>query len=79
MFYVYILRSQKDPAHFYTGFTKDLKRRLAEHNRSEGHYASTHAPWNLQWYSAFEDETRAHNFETYLKSGSGREFAKRHL
>ncbi len=37
------------------------------------------APWELACYFAFSDHGKADKFETYLKSGSGRAFAKRHL
>ena len=30
MFYVYLLRSQSSPERVYTGFTEDLRQRLAE-------------------------------------------------
>ena len=79
MCYVYILQSEKDPARFYTGFTTDLKRRVAEHNRAAQGYTRQHAPWTLCWYCAFRDEAKARMFEVYLKSGSGRAFIHRHL
>lgn len=31
-FYVYILRSEANPPHFYTGFTEDFDSRLKHHN-----------------------------------------------
>ena len=31
MYYVYVLLSQKD-GRFYTGFTKDLRKRFSDHN-----------------------------------------------
>ena len=79
MYYVYLLQSEKEPARFYTGFTNDLKRRLAEHNKPSQGYSKAYAPWGLAWYCAFHDEGRARQFETYLKSGSGRAFIHRHL
>jgi len=33
----------------------------------------------LKTYVAFSDDAKAFAFEKYLKSGSGRVFAKRHL
>jgi hypothetical protein len=36
-------------------------------------------PWKLECYFAFGCETLARDFEKYLKSGSGRAFAKRHF
>jgi len=36
-------------------------------------------PWELVWYCAFPDKYRALEFEKYLKSHSGRAFAKKRL
>lgn len=79
MHYVYLLQSQSHPAHRYTGQTSDLKSRLQKHN--EGGVPSTkdHRPWSLVTYLAFQTEPQARSFESYLKSGSGRAFANRHL
>lgn len=79
MFYTYILRSIDAPDRHYIGHTADLKVRLKEHNAGKCKHTSKYAPWTLQCYFAFESESLARNFETYLKSGSGRAFAKRHF
>ena len=78
MTYVYILESL-DSAHFYIGITSDLKARLAKHNAGEVPHTSKYRPWRLKTYVAFSDEARAIAFEKYLKSGSGRAFAKKRL
>jgi putative endonuclease len=36
-------------------------------------------PWKLVTSIAFTNEIKAMEFEQYLKSGSGRAFAKKHL
>jgi predicted GIY-YIG superfamily endonuclease len=79
MFYTYILESQNHPGHHYTGHTADLKARLAEHNRGKCPHTAKHAPWRIKCYFAFQSEALARNFERYLKTGSGRAFAKRHF
>ena len=79
MKYVYILQSLSDPGHFYTGITDDLKARLSKHNAGEVPHTSKYAPLAINTYVAFTDEKRATAFEKYLKSGSGRAFAKKHL
>ena len=78
MVYVYILESC-DGAHFYIGITKDLRQRLAKHNAGEVPHTSKYRPWRLKTYIAFSDERQAFAFERYLKSGSGRAFAKKRL
>lgn len=79
MFYTYILRSIDDSDRHYIGHTADLKGRLKEHNSGKCKHTSKYAPWMLQCYFAFKSESLARNFERYLKSGSGRAFAKRHF
>jgi putative endonuclease len=78
MKYVYILESL-DSEHFYIGVTDDLRARLAKHNAGEVPHTSKYAPWQIRTYIAFNDEQRAFAFERYLKSGSGRAFAKKHF
>ena len=79
MKYVYILQCIADPDRHYTGITDDLKVRLAKHNAGEVPHTSKYKPWRVSTYIAFTDETRAFEFEKYLKSGSGRAFAKKRL
>jgi len=77
--YVYILQSLADPQHFYTGITDDLNARLAKHNSGSVPHTAKFGPWRVKTYVAFSDEARAVAFEKYLKSGSGRAFAKLRL
>jgi putative endonuclease len=77
--YVYILQSELDPARFYTGATEDLKARLVKHNAGEVPHTSKFKPWRIKTYFAFADKPSAFAFEQYLKSGSGRAFAKKHF
>ena len=79
MYYVYILQCVKDVSRFYTGVTDDLKRRFHEHNAKKVPHTSQYAPWKIKTYVAFSDERRAKDFERYLKTQSGRVFAKKRL
>jgi len=74
--YVYILESLAVAEHFYTGITEDLDARLLKHNSGAVSHTSKFRPWRIKTYIAFADEARAIAFEKYLKSGSGRAFAK---
>ena len=78
MKYVYILESL-DTQHFYTGLTEDLRTRLAAHNAGQVPHTSKYKPWRLKTYVVFSDEQQAIAFEKYLKSASGRAFAKKRL
>lgn len=79
MHYVYILRSKSDPDRYYVGLTSDLRARLKRHNAGEVPHTSKFTPWELKTYIAFSDEQQAIAFEKYLKSASGRAFAKKRL
>jgi putative endonuclease len=78
MKYVYILQSLSGE-HFYTGLTDNLDARLSKHNSGAVTHTSKLRPWRIQSYVAFANETHAIEFEKYLKSGSGRAFAKARL
>ena len=78
-YYVYILRSEAAPERHYIGMTSDLTQRLAAHNSGKVTHNSKFKPWTIETAVAFCDETKAAAFERYLKSGSGREFARRHF
>jgi predicted GIY-YIG superfamily endonuclease len=77
--YVYILQSLVTGEHFYIGLTDDLDARLLKHNAGAVTHTSKFRPWRIKSYIAFADEARAVAFEKYLKSGSGRAFAKARL
>ncbi|MFN2477431.1 MAG: GIY-YIG nuclease family protein [Chthoniobacterales bacterium] len=79
MHYVYLLQSEVDARQRYVGSTKDLKLRLKQHNAGESPHTAKSKPWKLHAYFGFVDERLAAEFEQYLKSGSGREFARRHF
>ncbi|MGH9698113.1 MAG: GIY-YIG nuclease family protein [Candidatus Acidiferrales bacterium] len=79
MKYVYILQSVAATDRFYTGITDDLRARLMSHNSGAVTHTSKYRPWRIKTYVAFADEKRALAFEKYLKSGSGRAFAKKRL
>ena len=77
--YVYILRSDAHPNSYYTGLTDDLQDRLARHNRGDVPHTSKHRPWSIKSAVAFRDREKAAAFERYLKTASGRAFAKKRL
>jgi predicted GIY-YIG superfamily endonuclease len=79
MKYVYILQSVDFPAETYIGLTDDLRQRLAAHNAGQAKHTSKFKPWRLETYVAFSDDQKAVDFERYLKSSSGRAFAKKRL
>jgi predicted GIY-YIG superfamily endonuclease len=56
-----------------------LSARLKAHNAGQVPYTSKYRPWKIKTAIAFVDRERALDFETYLKTPSGRSFAKKRL
>ena len=79
MKYVYLLESIENPDQSYVGLTDDLKARFEVHNAGGSPHTSKYKPWRLVTYLAFSDDAKAVAFERYLKSASGRAFAKKRL
>lgn len=79
MKFVYIIQSTSSPEHFYTGITDSIDNRLAEHNQGKLPNTARYKPWKMKTFIAFNDEKQAFLFEKYLKSASGRAFAKKRL
>ncbi len=77
MFYVYIIKD-KNTNKFYTGFSKDLKTRLKSHTEKTVK-TTKNGNYELIFYSAFQDKSKALSFEKYLKQGSGYAFARKRL
>ncbi len=78
MHYVYLIKSSKFDE-IYIGFTANVRNRVKEHNTGKVSYTEKYKPWNLVTYIAFSDKEKAHAFEKYLKSHSGRAFANKRL
>jgi putative endonuclease len=77
MHYVYLLRSESHPEETYIGLASDLKSRLQKHNDGGSAHTVKFRPWKLVTYLAFSSRQQASEFESYMKTGSGRAFAKK--
>lgn len=77
--YVYILVSEVDTNRYYVGLTDNLDARLSKHNKGDVAHTSKYRPWSIKTAVAFRDRQQAAAFEIYLKSASGRAFAKKRL
>lgn len=78
MFYVYYLHSNKYDER-YIGYTKDLKKRLLEHNQGLNFSTKRYLPWEVIYYEACLDEEDAKRREKYLKTSQGGRLLKRRL
>lgn len=66
MYYLYIIKSQRDGT-LYIGQTNNLKRRLFEHNNGRSKYTKSHGPFTLKYYEAYTNEEDAKQREISLK------------
>ena len=78
MYYIYILQSEKD-GDFYTGYTKDLKNRMMEHNKSKVYSTKNRLPVKLVYYEACLNQQDATHREKYLKTAWGKRYIKTRL
>ncbi len=78
MFYTYILKSKKDGS-IYTGSTKDLRKRIVQHNKGLSSYTRSRRPFEIIYYEACLLEDKARSRELYLKSGIGKRYLKNRL
>jgi putative endonuclease len=77
MWTVYILKCNDGT--YYTGCTSDMIDRLNRHNNGHVKYTSSRLPVDLIVTINFNDKYKAYDFETYLKSGSGKAFMNKRL
>ena len=73
MYHTYILQSQKDNT-FYIGFTKQLQKRIRQHNSGKSKYSSKHAPYKLVYYEKLDTKEDAIKREKFFKTTEGRKF-----
>ena len=78
-YYVYMLCSLLEKGRYYTGITDNLKERLKINNQGKCKHTSKYLPWEVETAVAFKSKEKAVAFEKYLKSHSGRAFAKKHF
>ncbi len=72
MFYIYILKSQKNNK-TYVGFTeKDPKLRLDEHNNGSNQFTRYNKPWVLIYYETYSCMKCARIREKFYKTGIGK-------
>jgi len=76
---VYVLKHSDTPPRYSTGVTSDLGERLKSHTAGRCTHTANHRPWSVDVVIKFVNEMQAVKLEKYLKSGSGVEFARRHL
>jgi len=74
--YVYLLQSEKSQS-LYIGYTKNLRRRLEEHNLGLNFSTKADKPWKIIFYEAYASPDDAKRREKYLKTNQGSRSLKR--
>ncbi|MDX6501188.1 MAG: putative endonuclease [Blastocatellia bacterium] len=73
--YVYVLRSVKDQM-FYVGFTKNLRKRIQDHNNGLVPSTKRRTPLDLVYWEGCVNQEDATQREKYLKSSWGKRYIK---
>jgi putative endonuclease len=68
-----VLKSKKSRK-FYTGYTRDLRKRFREHNENKNIPTKGRGPFELVYYEACVNEKDAQAREKYLKTGMGKRY-----
>ncbi len=75
MYTLYILYSESYDR-FYVGYTNDIERRLAEHNRKKGKFTDAGIPWKLVYSETFSQKKAAMAREKSIKSRKSKNLIK---
>ncbi len=78
MFYVYVIEGLKN-SNVYVGYTKDLIKRLKEHNQGLNFSTKPYKSWKCIYYEACLNENDAKLREKYFKTTQGNRLLKRRL
>ena len=75
---VYAIYSPKHKR-IYVGMSKNIKRRISEHNSGMVKSSRAYGPWLLIYSEVVGERAEARKKEKYYKSGFGREFVKQFI
>lgn len=80
MWFVYALYNKQNDK-IYIGITRDIGKRLVEHNEKRGNHftAKITGEWVLIYKESAKDKSAALKREKHLKSYRGREFIKQFI
>ena len=77
-YYVYILQSCRD-GNFYVGYTKDIQKRLEQHNKGRVPSTKNRRPLDLVYWEGCLNQQDATHREKYLKTAWGKRYIKNRL
>ena len=67
-YYVYMLKSKTVKPVTYVGYTKDLKKRIKQHNTGKGAKFTKGRKWSLIYKEKIRSKSKAISREYYIKS-----------
>ncbi len=73
MYFVYIIKSQKDDS-YYIGSTENLEDRLTRHNQSRSKYTKAKIPWKLAYSEVYKTRSEAMYREYEIKKQKSRKY-----
>ncbi|NGP90216.1 GIY-YIG nuclease family protein [Fodinibius halophilus] len=76
--YVYLLESKND-GNWYTGYTRDLRKRLQQHRQGKVPSTKHRLPITLIYFEGCKSKSDALAHERYLKSGPGKRYLRNRL
>ena len=78
MWYVYVLKSKMFNK-YYTGCTKNLQRRIQEHNTGFTSSVKKYIPYELVYFEKYDNQEESYEREKQIKSYKGSNAFKRLL
>jgi len=78
VFYIYILLSVQHNR-YYVGSTKDISRRVAQHNNGRNKSTRSYRPWKLVYSESFQTLAEARQREREIKSWKSRQYMEKTL
>jgi len=75
MYFVYVLQSDLNNR-LYVGYTTDIKRRIAIHNKRKVSSTKHYAPWRLIFTETYTNKEDALRKEKYFKTTVGKRALK---
>jgi putative endonuclease len=77
-YYIYVLHSESDQ-NYYTGFSKDIRKRIREHESGKVSSTRNRLPLVLVYWEVCLHQSDATTREKYLKSSWGKRYLKNRL
>ena len=71
MYYVYILKSQKDNS-YYIGSTSNINKRFQQHNNGYSKYTKDKKPWIIMKIEKYNNRSLAYRREMFIKRKKSR-------